>query len=616
MKITPMRSLAAAAALLALAACSGDSTGSGATPAQLDIVAGDVQTATAGTALAQPLRVRALDAAGNPVSGTPVRFRVVSGGGTLSDSLPRTDAQGFAQATWTLGPVAGDTQRVAVAPVAGTAPEVTFRAVATAGAPATLAAVSGGGQSAGAGAQLAAPLVVRVTDARGNAVPGVAVTWGAQGGGTITPLAPTTDGSGYARATWRLGTTGTQQATATVAGLPAVTFTATLLDPTGQGLVLAKTAGDQQTGASGARLADSLEVTLRTSGGAPVAGATILWSGNGTASPATTVTDAAGRSRAAWTLAQTTGMQQMTATVSGTTTRVTFTATVPQPPASAVLSKYAGDGQSGFAGQLLPKAVAVRVATPTGAALPGVVVHWTVLSGGGSVIDSTTTDSNGVASTAWRLGTASGPDSLRASIATGQSVNFGATRLPALLVTIVTPPDGTYKPKLGDTVQVLAGVQGSVTAQQVVAQIADRTVNLTVDASGLNWSGTLLLTGVPSGTYTLTVTAYGPSGEVGKATRSVTIDRKPVLSVTAPATKTTVGTSVPYSATCQDVEAPCTVRVDIVYPGGSAAVASGTGSVSGTLNLSPFVGTTIDVFFTAIDSAGQQTQDLREYKVQ
>ena len=76
------------------------------------------------------------------------------------------------------------------------------------------------------GSTLSSELVVRATNEGGEGVPGVTVTWSvAEGSGSITPAQSVTDESGYARASWTLGTTaGNQSASATVAGVESVTF--------------------------------------------------------------------------------------------------------------------------------------------------------------------------------------------------------------------------------------------------------------------------------------------------------------------------------------------------------------------------------------------------------
>ncbi|MDE3173876.1 MAG: Ig-like domain-containing protein, partial [Gemmatimonadota bacterium] len=83
-------------------------------------------------------------------------------------------------------------------------------------APTTLAIVSGSNQTGDPSKALAAPLVVRATDAAGRVVSGVAIGWAVTGGGSVSPPTATTDAQGQASGTWTLGPTpGTQTATAT-----------------------------------------------------------------------------------------------------------------------------------------------------------------------------------------------------------------------------------------------------------------------------------------------------------------------------------------------------------------------------------------------------------------
>jgi hypothetical protein len=87
--------------------------------------------------------------------------------------------------------------------------------------PAIIESSGGSDQFAVAGTPLPDSLKVRVSDAEGNAAPGIAVTWSVlTGGGTISPTSSTTNASGVAAAGFTLGPTeGEQQAQAEVNGL-------------------------------------------------------------------------------------------------------------------------------------------------------------------------------------------------------------------------------------------------------------------------------------------------------------------------------------------------------------------------------------------------------------
>ena len=96
-----------------------------------------------------------------------------------------------------------------------------------------IARVSGYDQTGTVGTPLASPLVVVVTDANNNAVPGVSVTWQAQGGGSVSSETVKTGSDGHASVTRILGpTVGPQATIATVSRLNGspVTFGATALE--------------------------------------------------------------------------------------------------------------------------------------------------------------------------------------------------------------------------------------------------------------------------------------------------------------------------------------------------------------------------------------------------
>ena len=229
-----MRKIMAASALLLgllAAACNGELVSGGQRPTRVVLVAGDLQSDTVGKELAQPLVVRVVDERDRPVRNQLVNFVVTAGGGSVFAGSAITNAEGEARERWTLGPVAGDTQRVearAVDPATGQAIVFeTFRAIGVPDAPAAASAVGATSRTGAAGTVVADSLAIRVVDKHGNGVPGVSVTFAAADGGSVSPATAVTRQDGSARTQWTLGpATGQQTATATAAGFPAVTFTA------------------------------------------------------------------------------------------------------------------------------------------------------------------------------------------------------------------------------------------------------------------------------------------------------------------------------------------------------------------------------------------------------
>lgn len=206
----------------------------GAGPAAAAAVhAGNNQTAAAGTAVTQAPAVRVTDGSGNPVPGIQVTFAVTAGNGTIAGATPVTNAQGIATVgQWTLGTGIGVNSLSATVAGLG-ASAVLFSATAVVGPAAQLTLVEGDGQSATIGMAVATAPAVRVADAFGNPVPGLAITFSVSAGsGSVTGATAASDAGGVARVgSWRLGfVPGINALSATRAGVPPVTFNATAVD--------------------------------------------------------------------------------------------------------------------------------------------------------------------------------------------------------------------------------------------------------------------------------------------------------------------------------------------------------------------------------------------------
>ena len=224
-------------------------------PQLVQILDGDGQTGIVGEPLPNPPSVRVLDPGGAPVSSLDVDFSVSENGGLLesmdgTEVLPnltvRTDAMGDATVgSWILGTTPG-THEVTVE-VPGLVP-VVLTATAEIGPPALLVKVSGDQQSGVVGTLLDAPLVVRVTDTRGNPVAGSTITFApASGDGSVFPTQATSDSNGTAATDWTLGSSqGSQSVGALIEAGAMVSFTATATGENG-GLAIELLFIDQPT---------------------------------------------------------------------------------------------------------------------------------------------------------------------------------------------------------------------------------------------------------------------------------------------------------------------------------------------------------------------------------
>ncbi|MBI4903841.1 MAG: SMP-30/gluconolactonase/LRE family protein [Acidobacteria bacterium] len=200
-------------------------------PASLSIAAGNNQAGPAGSVLPLALSVLVANSMGIAVGGAPVTFAVASGGGTFGTTLARSNAQGIATTTFTLGSVPG--KILISASVSGLAP-VQFTATAN-DVPSKLELQSGDNQTGLVGTRLPEALTVQVLGRAGTGLPGIQVRFSVSSG-TVNSLlaASVTDAQGVASVGVTLGQSpGPVSIAATVPGVPAATFHLTAIpDPT------------------------------------------------------------------------------------------------------------------------------------------------------------------------------------------------------------------------------------------------------------------------------------------------------------------------------------------------------------------------------------------------
>ncbi|MCM2278644.1 MAG: DUF1566 domain-containing protein [Oligoflexia bacterium] len=155
----------------------------------LQLVSGDAQSGTVNNNLASELKVKILDAYGQPMQGTGVTFSVTQGNGAIVGTNPvLTDASGIASMLVKLGTVSGaNAHRYRATSVANGALTADFSATAIAGAAAAIEFTT---QPAGAFAltPLTTQPVIRLLDAYGNvaSASGTATLTTQTGTGTVS----------------------------------------------------------------------------------------------------------------------------------------------------------------------------------------------------------------------------------------------------------------------------------------------------------------------------------------------------------------------------------------------------------------------------------------------
>ena len=229
----------------------------------------------------------------------------------------------------------------------------------------------------------------------------------AQGSGSASPAAATTDGQGYSRTRWTVGTQGGPQTMIVSVGTASATASVQVL-PVSVELVGSVPA----TVLSG----EVVEVTVRARAGSdPVAGATVRFApaqGSGSASPPVASTDGQGIARTQWTVGMQGGSQTLTASV-GT---ASVTAAVRVREVRVALAS--GAGQWAVVGARLPNPVEISAADESGNPLAAIeIVFEGASEGHGSASPaSVRTDGQGLARTAWTLGDIWGTQRLRARV--------------------------------------------------------------------------------------------------------------------------------------------------------------------------------------------------------
>ena len=336
--------------------------------------------------------------------------------------------------------------------------------------PADIVSLSGQDLAGSVGDPLEDSVRVRVADARGNGVPGIAVFYNVVSGeGTPTPAQSVTGSDGTSTTEWSLGP---------IAGVHQLEVRVVKED--------AKPAG-----ATRSPLEDIVIIIEAEAGPGPPSGIAVTPSGqilsagqvgsvNGTvvdqfgnsvdgeaelsiswlsSDPSVVSVAASGRVTA--------GMVG-TATIAGSLdsdsaiTGFGSVTVVQGSPASVMVAS--GDGQSGLPGSVLAAPLVVVVEDGSGNPVPDVSVVWAVTNGAATFgAGSSNTDAAGQALVYVTLGVTDGPVEITASVDAAEPATFTATVIPPMLVTTSSPmPSGTMGVAYSETLAA-AGGEGSYT---------------------------------------------------------------------------------------------------------------------------------------------------------
>jgi adhesin/invasin len=193
----------------------------------------------------------------------------------------------------------------------------------------------------------------------------------------------------------------------------------------------------------------------------------------------------------------------------------------PSTTTIAKASAGSGDAQTAVVGQPLAQPLKV-VVTEGGAASAGASVTWSAAAGS---VDpaSATTDANGIATTAWTLGTVSGSQSASAALS-------GASGSPVIFTATANPGAAASLAKAGGDNQT--GAPGTPLAVSVQAKVSDQFGNGVpgVDVAWAASGGSVSAGTVPtdaSGVSSVTVT-LGAAGSITITATAGTLSGSPL----------------------------------------------------------------------------------------
>ncbi|MGP0074845.1 MAG: Ig-like domain-containing protein [Bryobacteraceae bacterium] len=484
-------------------------------------------------ATTEPLVVQVLDGNKHPIRGVQVQFQSSSSSAPLSTTSATTGSNGYALTYLTAPATTGSFTVTATAGLLSANFLINVSATTGSNTP-VLSIVAGQGQLLNAntntegGTAYGSPLEVLLTDANGNPLIGVPVTFtapasagtivvGGLGGSTetantgangiavanfLTTSLPPSNSSGYIQTT----------VTASASGSNDVIFYLTTVNesPGPSVYILAPTAGTILTGAEGSTLAGAVSVQVVSSAGALIPNVSLsLNDGNPDPSLFATVSCAGGI-----VLTNSNGDAVCNVVFGPHAGSGTFSANIGYTQSShqfsfktttggpAVVQIVQGNNQAGGPGQTLPLALLVHVTDSGGNTLTGQPVTWAVVNAGTVTLSNvvSTTDGNGNASALATLGSVGGVAQVTVT-AGSASATFN--------LTVNIPTAGLQK---------VSGDQQSTTVS--TAFPLPLTVEV-VDASGNGLAGAQVNFGVTAGAATLS-SASAVTGSNGQASITVT----------------------------------------------------------------------------------------------
>ncbi|HEY0192161.1 MAG TPA: Ig-like domain-containing protein [Kofleriaceae bacterium] len=488
--------------------------------AAIAVNSGSPQSATVGTAFS-PIIARVTDGNGSGVAGVTVSFTAPSTGATAAvAATATTDSTGLASMTPTAGTVAGS--YVISATVDGVSGSADFSLTNLAGAAAVVAVDSGSPQTATVMTAFIQPLVVHVTDASGNDVSGVTVSFAAPTTGaraTLAAATATTSAAGLAEVSATAGqVAGSYAVTASVVGaLGSATFT--LSNTAGTVATLTATGGDGQSAVVLGAFAVSLAVHAADLYGNAVSGATVAFSAPASGATATfpggATTDEHGDAQIVATAGSITGAYTAQAASGSATASFALTNL---PGAAAQIASVDGTPQQATVAVAFAAPLRVVVEDAQGNVVPDATVAFSAPASSASAAlgaAGATTGPDGIAQITASANMVAGAYDVTASLTNGASCAFhltntagspasiaAATRATPQQMTVaqpyaeplaVTVRDRYGNPVSGATVGYTAPGDGPSVTLSAITATTDATGGAAVSATANQLGGSFIV---------------------------------------------------------------------------------------------------------------------------
>lgn len=219
----------------------------------------------------------------------------------------------------------------------------------------------------------------------------------------------------------------------------------------------------QLTGVVATQSGSAPQVQILDAKGRGIKGLRVRWKtgpNSGVVTNDSSLTDASGiASPGVWTLGTAAGTQTLTATADGVSP-IVFTAQVAAGPV-ANLVRVSPDGQVATVNTTVAQPPSVRAQDTFGNPVAGVVVTFSVATGGGTITgEQQTTDQNGIATAgAWKLGTVAGQQLARATAPGATQASFSATAVAGAPVDLIKVAGDNQQGIAGLAIAIAPGVR-------------------------------------------------------------------------------------------------------------------------------------------------------------